>query len=288
MKYNSGKPLVGNNTVDAYWNNEYSEIKYQIADTCLIDQAAAQWHANLCGLGDIFDREKIKSALEAVFRYNFKRSFRNVFNAGRIYCMDDEAGAIICAAPPNRKKPRIPVPYAEDVSCGMEYQAAVHMIQEGMTDKGFALVKAIRDRFDGRRRNPSNEFECGGNYARSMASFSLVPSIGGFSYNLGEGYIGFNPRMPKDPAPDSCFRVFFSTNSGWGSFLLNNESLELKLLYGTLTLKKFGLPDGTGRLRRASINNRNIEALVHDGLFIPSAPVVMEKGGCLKISFRQT
>jgi uncharacterized protein (DUF608 family) len=286
VRYDSGKPLVGSNTVDAYWNSEYNEIKYQIAGSCLIDQVVAQWHANLCGLGDIFDREKTKSALEAIFRYNFKTSFRNVFNAGRVYCLDDDAGAIICVSPPNRKKPHIPITYAEDVLCGMEYQAAVHMIQEGMIDKGFALVKAIRDRFDGRRRNPWNEFECGGNYARSMASFSLIPSIGGFSYNLGEGYIGFNPLISGDPAPDRSFKVFFSTDSGWGSFLLNNGSLELKLLYGTLTLKKFGLPDGIRSLCRASINNRNIEALVHDGLLVPSVPIVMEKGSCLKVFFQ--
>ncbi|MDR2370036.1 MAG: hypothetical protein LBD71_01030 [Treponema sp.] len=95
-----------------------------------------------------------------------------------------------------------------------------------------------------------------------------------------------NPRMSGGPAPDGCFKVFFSTNSGWGSFLLNKDSLELKLLYGTLTLKKFGLPDGMRSLRRASINNRNIEALIRDGLLVPSAPIVMEKGGCLKVFFQ--
>jgi len=36
------------------------------------------------------------------------------------------------------------------------------------------VVKAIRDRHDGLKRNPFNEPECGHNYARSMASWNVL------------------------------------------------------------------------------------------------------------------
>ncbi len=43
-----------------YWNEETQEIKYQIGEGSSIDQLCAQWHANICGLGDIFDKNSDK------------------------------------------------------------------------------------------------------------------------------------------------------------------------------------------------------------------------------------
>ena len=48
------------------------------------------------------------------------------------------------------------------------------MIMTGLVDEGMTCVEAIRQRYDGERRNPWNEFECGSNYARSMASYALL------------------------------------------------------------------------------------------------------------------
>jgi len=46
--------------MDTYWDDEHGEIKYQIAEGCGIDQVVAQWHANICGLGEIFDKKQVK------------------------------------------------------------------------------------------------------------------------------------------------------------------------------------------------------------------------------------
>ena len=42
----------------------------------------------------------------------------------------------------------------------------------------------VVDRYDGEKRNTFNEMECGSNYARSMASYSLIPAFSGFTYDM--------------------------------------------------------------------------------------------------------
>ena len=62
-----------------YWNEERNELKYQIGEGCEIDQVLGQWHANLLGLGEIFDKDQLRSALQSIYKNNFKcmRDFTN-------------------------------------------------------------------------------------------------------------------------------------------------------------------------------------------------------------------
>lgn len=70
---------------------------------------------------------------------------------------------------------------------GLEgYQVAAHMVQEGVIEEGTHLMRAVHWRYNGEFRNPWNELECGSNYARSMASFSLLPSLTGMPVDMGE------------------------------------------------------------------------------------------------------
>ena len=54
--------------MEAYWSDEYHEIKYQIGGGCLIDQILGQWHADIAGLGDLLAPENVRSALKSVFK----------------------------------------------------------------------------------------------------------------------------------------------------------------------------------------------------------------------------
>ena len=77
---------------------------------------------------------------------------------------------------PRGRRPKSPFPYANEVWTGFEYTAAAGMMYEGMTKEGVTVYQAARSRFDGRRRNPFDEAECGHHYARAMAELGRASS----------------------------------------------------------------------------------------------------------------
>jgi hypothetical protein len=187
---------------------------------------------------------------------------RGHFNPCRLFALNDEAGTIICAWPEETKLPAITIVYAEETMHGFEYQAAIHMIQEGMVEEGLSMVRAVRERYDGEKRNPWNEIECGSNYARSMASYALLLAFSGFSYDVPGGMVGFKPiGNPND------FRCFWSLDSGWGQVIFEEDQVALTLTNGALDLKTLRL-EKPGRVPAAvAIDGRAVEfALAADGI----------------------
>lgn len=226
----------GGSAVTAYWNSEHEELKYQIAEGCMIDQLLAQWHANLYGLGELFDAVQSKKAVESIYKYNFKTSSREHYNPCRVYSLNDEGGLIICTWPEGHYQPMIPLTYAQETMHGYEYAAASLMLQNGFVEEGETVVASVRKRYDGERRNPWNEIECGSNYARSMASYSLILDYSGFSFDISKGHIGFSPLEPGD------FKCFWSLEGAWGTFETDGKESALNVLYGQLELKSLSLP----------------------------------------------
>ncbi len=216
-----------------YWYEEAGQLKYQIGEGCEIDQALGQWHSNLLGLGEIFDKAQLTTALHSLWKNNFV-SMRQHRNTWRVFALNDEAGAIMCSFP--KTSPVIPVPYHAEVMTGFEYALAGLMIREGLENEGLAIVKAIRDRYDGKKRNPWNEIECGSNYARAMASFALLPIYSGMRFDLPRKMLGFDPIHREN------FRCLFSVGTGWGIFAWGKNELRLTLEEGSLTLTQFAVP----------------------------------------------
>lgn len=87
----------------------------------------------------------------------------------------------------------------------------------------------------GEKRNPWNEIECGSNYARSMASYALVPILSGFEFDMPANHIGFNPYKTDN------FRCIWSLKDAWGFFEVKGKKAKLSIYEGKLTLKSFGL-----------------------------------------------
>ena len=222
------------NVAESYWNSETGEIKYQIANGCEIDQLVAQWHSNICGLGDVFDKDNRKTALKSLYKNNFKPTMRHHANPWRIFAVNGEAGTIMCDYPDENNKPQVPLPYTEECMTGFEYALAGLMISEGMINEGLELVRAVRDRYDGEKRNPFNEIECGSNYARSMASFSLIPIFSGFKFDMPKKEIGFAPIINKDN-----FSCLFACADTWGKVNINQKETALDISFGTLNLNSF-------------------------------------------------
>jgi non-lysosomal glucosylceramidase len=262
-------------------DKELGEIKYQVGEGCHIDQVIGQWHAHIVGLGYILDENKVKRSLESIYKYNFI-SMRDYANACRVYALNDEKGLVICTWP-KENSPKVPIPYAEECMNGFEYQAACHMIYEGLTEQGMEVVKAIRDRYDGERRNPWNEFECGSNYARSMASYSLLLAFSGFQYDMVQGRIGFSPKIHQGE-----FRSFWSLHSGWGEFEWKNGSLELKLLWGYLDLSSFQSETiALNRVSQVSSGGQTVPFEQKEDILVFPDNILISENQTLKITFKQ-
>jgi hypothetical protein len=153
--------------------------------------------------------------------------------------MGNEPGLLLCSWP-RGGKPTLPFVYSDEVWTGIEYQVASHLISEGFVPEGLTIVKATRSRYDGRVRNPWNEYECGNYYARAMASYALLGALSGFRYSVVQRTLWVGPQLNTRP-----FRTFFSTASAYGSISLERDSIRIQLLEGELLLEKVVLTEGT-------------------------------------------
>lgn len=153
------------------------------------------------------------------------------------------------------------------------------MIQEGLVEEGMEVVKAIRDRYDGERRNPWNEFECGSNYARSMASYALLLTYSGFEYHMAERTIGFNPIES-----DGNFNFFWSVGSAWGTIERQANHIELKVLYGSLTLQTLKLPFiANNESLSVELDNLAVPHSMADGIFTFPLAVTIDREQTLNL-----
>ena len=216
----------------SYWNEEKGEIKYQIADGCIIDQMLADWHAYIIGEKGVFDADKKKIALKNLYKNNYKSSMRDVTNMWRNFAIEDEAGTVICSYPEGTPVPAIPISYCEECMTGFEYALAGLMLANGYEKECETMVKAIRNRYDGKLRNPWNEIECGSNYARSMASFALLPIYSGFNFDMSKKYLGFNPLNEQG-------EYLWSVGKTWGKVKTSKTSHKLSVLGEPITLSLY-------------------------------------------------
>ncbi|MBQ9310987.1 MAG: hypothetical protein IJ222_09060 [Bacteroidales bacterium] len=199
---------------------------YQLGKGCLVDQLVGQYMAHICGLGYLGRKDHIRKTMESVMKYNFVREAGSRFNNMRSYVLGDESALLMASWPKGRLK--VPFPYFAEAMTGFEYCAAVEMIYEGMQDDALTCIEAVRGRFDGQRRNPFDEPECGHHYARSMASWAAVIALGGFNYS------GVEKSLSVTGKPG---RWFWSNGAAWGIIEVTPGDFTLKLCEGELELR---------------------------------------------------
>lgn len=219
---------------------DLSNPDLQLASGCLVDQLFGQFFAHVCGLGHLADPAKIGTALNNVLKHNFKATLANHFNHMRSYVLNNEA-ALVMASYPHGNRPTRPFPYFNEVMTGFEYTAAVGLLYEGAVEDGLRCIEAIRARYDGLKRSPFNEAECGHHYARAMASWAAILALTGFHYSAVDETMTFAKTA-------TATEHFWSTGSAWGTLSQrptgDGIEVNLNVLNGLLRLRRLILSGG--------------------------------------------
>jgi len=206
--------------------------QFQVGEGCLIDQLVGQYLVDAGNMGALTNPDHIRKTLASIYRYNVKKPMADWDNIARAYAVNDEAAVVICDYA-KADRPRIPFPYYSESWTGLEYTLAALLIHWGFTLEGVECVRNTRARYDGLRRNPWDEAECGHHYARAMSSWSVLVALSGFHYQGDLAAITIAP-----PAAHAQFQCFWSTATAWGIYSLHRKAdksqFVLQVLAGSL------------------------------------------------------
>jgi len=219
--------------------DDMADPALQLGSGCLIDQLVGQYMAEVAGLGPLAPAAQTATTLASIKRHNHRPSLAGHFNHMRSYVVGDETATLMCSYP-RGSRPARPFPYYTEVMTGFEYTLAVHMLYVGMVDDGLGLIQDIRKRYDGSRRSPFNEAECGHHYARAMASWAAVLALSGFQYTAASGHMAI--RLDDGAAP-----MFWSTGNAWGTAALRDGIVTIRVEGGALRLSSLALGEDTPR-----------------------------------------
>ena len=124
---------TGSEKIDAtLFNGEYYEQHFdesidgagwhQYGRGCLSDQVFGQWWAHALGLGYILDPEHVRSALDAVYRYNFRHDFVGHVQRPRVYASEWEKGLLVASWPRGGRQDS-PMLYCDEIWTGTIWAA---------------------------------------------------------------------------------------------------------------------------------------------------------------------
>ncbi|RYY12578.1 MAG: hypothetical protein EOO04_33385, partial [Chitinophagaceae bacterium] len=205
--------------------------KYQYGSGCLSDGILGAWIARMCGLPDPVDSKKIRSHLKSVHKHNLKTNLSDHANPQRpSYALGDEGGLLLCSWPKGGKL-SLPFVYSDEVWTGIEHQVAAHLMLMGNVKEALEIVRISRNRYDGRIRNPFNEYECGHWYARALSSYGYLQSLTGVRFDAVDKilYVG---------SAFGDFKSFLSTATGFGTVTHSKGKVVVNVVYGKIPYEK--------------------------------------------------
>ena len=180
------------------------------------------------------NKTKIQSHLGAVYKYNLKKNLSEHANPQRpSYAFGNEGGLLLCTWPKGGKL-SLPFVYCDEVWTGIEHQVASHLMMMGDIEKGLEILRTSRNRYDGRVRNPFNEYECGHWYARALSSYGYLQALTGVRYDAVDKKLFIDSKIGD-------FTSFLSTETGFGTVTLKQGQAFLKTVYGNIPVEKVNI-----------------------------------------------
>ncbi len=239
----------GDNYIQVYDAEKNPEQNW--GQGCHSDQLFGQWWASLLGLGDLLPPDHVRTAVGSIVRYNFRQNFVGHVQKPRVFASDDEAGLLVCSWPAGGR-PEVPTLYSDEIWTGLEYEVAALCLFTGHIEQALEMLRATRHRYNGTRRSPWNDIECGDHYARALSSWGLLDAACGYHYDAASAALTIAPRL----TPDN-FRAFFLTATAWGSVSLQTQdgvtTLSLHADWGSLELNTLTLPEVSATTAQATI-----------------------------------
>ena len=203
-----------------------------MASGCLCDGVLGAWLGRMCGVAGCPRHRKRSAATSlAVHRYNLRKDLTEHANPQRpTYAFGHEGGLLLCTWPKGGKL-SLPFVYTDEVWTGIEYQVASHLMLMGRVNEGLDIVRLCRDRYDGRMRNPFNEYECGHWYARAMSSYALLQGLTGARYDAVDKTLYIDSKIGD-------FTCFLSTATGFGTVRLQQGKATVRVALGSIPVDR--------------------------------------------------
>ncbi|XP_002525532.2 non-lysosomal glucosylceramidase isoform X1 [Ricinus communis] len=124
VKYQKAKAVYS-----TLWNGSYFNYDSSGNSSIHADQLAGQWYARACGLSSIVDEEKVRSALEKIYKFNVLK------------VKEGKRGAVNGMLPDG--KVDMSVMQSREIWPGVTYALSASMIQEGMAEMAFQTASGI-------------------------------------------------------------------------------------------------------------------------------------------------
>ena len=265
------------------WNGEYfiqvneETPQRDYLTGSALDQLLGEYWVNQVGLpSGLYDTSRIKQALKALYKNNFRDSMEGYVQFPRKF-LDDKDGGFQMITWPNGGRPNVYPYYAAEVMSGFEYSTIATMINYGLLEEGFSALLAIFDRYNGRKRNNLDDFiwgysgnpfgddEWGKWYYRAMSSWSILIASQGYIYDGPKNKIGFRPQwQPKEHSS------FFTASEAWGVFY---QQIEETILEASIDVRYGQLDVKTIVLEWADLNTPNISVMVNG---VPNIPFELD------------
>ena len=163
---------------------------------------------------------------------------------------------------PKGRLPRHPFPYYTETMTGFEYVVAANLAQRGDFARAERVVRDIRSRFDGRKRNPFDETECGHHYARALAAWSVLQAFDASAL-----------AVETDAVTGGIRELRIAGDESGMNWVRRADGVEFKwigpeYMWGTGTLKVDGRPTAWSR---ASACGSNVVYRIDGGLEVSCA-----------------